>query len=67
VKLIDGNGHTPGQEAPGAASFDEQLAATREAFAKAQAELATNMLQIAYELGRLRGLVEERDRHEAAG
>jgi hypothetical protein len=50
-----------------AASFDEQLAETRERFATAQAELMSNVVQIAYELGRLRGIVEERTRQEAAG
>jgi hypothetical protein len=50
-----------------AASFDEQLAETRERFATAQAELMSNVVQIAYELGRLRGIAEERNRQEAAG
>jgi hypothetical protein len=50
-----------------AASLDEQLAETRERFATAQAELMSNVVQIAYELGRLRGIVEERTRQEAAG
>jgi len=50
-----------------AARLDEQLAETRERFATAQAELMSNVVQIAYELGRLRGIVEERNRQEAAG
>lgn len=67
LRPIDYSGHIPDQEGPAPATFDEQLAETRKRFAEAQAELASNVLQIAYELGRLRGIIEERNRAEATG
>jgi len=66
LRPIDYSGHVPDQEAPDAESVDQQFASTREAFASAQAELMNNLVQIIYELGRLRGILEERDRQEAA-
>ena len=66
LRPIDYSGHVPDQEAPDAESVDQQFASTRKAFASAQAELMNNLVQIIYELGRLRGILEERDRQEAA-
>jgi hypothetical protein len=62
LRPIDYAGHTPAEDSPDAESFNRQLASTREAFAKAQAELITNAIEIAHELGRLRGQLEERNR-----
>jgi hypothetical protein len=69
LRKIDYAGHVPDEDPPTATveSLDEQLAKTREAFARTQSELMTNLVQIIYELGRLRGIVEERNRQEAAG
>ncbi len=69
MRPIDHNGFMPDQDPPDISvdSFDEQFAATREGFASAQAELMNNLVTITYELGRLRGIVEERNRQEAAG
>lgn len=73
MRNIDGAGHhpdkvQPGEDSPiGVESFDEQLARTRETLTRTQGELLNNMVQIIYELGRLRGIVEERNRQEAAG
>jgi hypothetical protein len=63
VNTKDWNGFVPDVESlTGVDSFDEQLAKTRATFASTQAELMSNVVQIAYELGRLRGIVEERNR-----
>jgi tRNA A37 threonylcarbamoyladenosine dehydratase len=62
LRAIDGNGHVPDQDSPDTESFNRQLASTREAFAKAQADLMRNAIEIAHELGRLRGQLEERNR-----
>jgi hypothetical protein len=58
LRPIDYNGHVPDQEAPDAAGIDEQLAATHESFMRAQEDLMSNLVQIAFELGRLRGRLE---------
>ena len=62
LRAIDHNGFTPDPEPLDASAFDEQLASAREGFAKAQADLISKAVQIAYEIGRLRGIVEERNR-----
>lgn len=82
LRACDGNGHVPAESLRDTLAstsresheqlmnpdlFDRQLAETRARFAQAQADLASNVIKIAFELGRLRGIVEERNRQEAAG
>lgn len=76
LRPIDGTGHHPGKDSlaarvgavrVGVESFDEQFAKTRETAIRTQQELMGNLTQIIYELGRLRGILEERTRSEAAG